>query len=142
MVNKLLNAVTIELHRTFGDSKYYYVENVKQNLTKPCFTIDMLSPLSRSRSPILYDRVMPIVVHYFTDNKVNPKNDCYKVAEEVIECLEYLPFQDTILRGENINWQIIDDDVLQILMTYRFTTISETNIDEAMGELVENIKHN
>ena len=121
MVNKVLNSVTVQLHSTFGDSYKYYVENVEQNLTKPCFTIDTIIPLQRSKSPVLYDRTMPMVIHYFTEDKKDTKTDCYAKAEQIVECLEYLPFQNTTLRGENISWQIVDE-VLQVFITYRFTT--------------------
>ena len=121
MVNSLLNAVTTQLGKTFGTSYRYYVEDVKQGLTTPCFTIDVLSPSERSKSPFLYDRTMPIVVHYFSDSKTNIKQDCYSKAEQVVECLEYLPLNENLIRGENISWQIADD-VLQIFVTYKFAT--------------------
>lgn len=121
MVNSILNSVTKQLGTRFGNTNRYYVENVKQGLTKPCFTVDMLLPLQRSKSRFLYDRTMPIVVHWFGDSKKTIKKDCYVMAEEVVECLEYLPFKNTILRGEDISWQITDD-VLQVFITYKFTT--------------------
>lgn len=140
MVNSLLNAVTTQLGKTFGTSYRYYVENVEQNLTKPCFTVDMLIPLQRSKSPVLYDRTMPIVVHYFSDSKTNLKQDCYSIGEQVVECLEYLPFKNTILRGQDISYQIVDD-VLQVFITYKFTTRLVTEEVDAMGECVENVHH-
>ena len=121
MVNKLLNAVTKQLGTTFGDKYRYYVENVEQNLTTPCFTIDTLLSMERSKSPVLYDRVHPLVIHYFSDNKINTKQDCYSVNERLLECLEYLPFGNTLLRGEDITYQMVDD-VLQVFVTYKFTT--------------------
>lgn len=138
MVNTLLNSVTKQLGTTFGTDYRYYVENVEQNLTKPCFTIDMLMPMERSKSPILYDRTMPIVVHYFSDSKTNLKQDCYSMAERVLECLEYLPYQNSILRGENISWQIVED-VLQIFITYRFTTVMSKETADNMEDILENI---
>ena len=121
MVNEILNAISTQLHASFGDTYKYYVENVEQNLKKPCFTIDTIIPLQRSKSSLLYDRTMPMVIHYFTDDMKDTKKDCYAVAEQVVECLEYLPFQTTTLRGEDISWQIVDE-VLQIFVTYKFTT--------------------
>lgn len=137
MVNSFLNSVTKQLGTTFGTDYRYYVENVEQNLTKPCFTIDVLMPMERSKSPVLYDRTMPLVVHYFSDSKTNLKQDCYSMAERVLECLEYLPYQNSILRGENISWQIVED-VLQIFITYRFTTVMSKETADNMGELLEN----
>ena len=140
MVISLLNAVTKQLGTTFGTGYRYYVENVEQNLTKPCFTIDMLMPMERSKSPVLYDRTMPLVVHYFSDSKTNLKQDCYSMAERIVECLEYLPYQRSILRGENISWQIVDD-VLQIFITYKFTTIKTDGTADNMEDIVESVVH-
>lgn len=138
MVNSLLDAVTTQLGTTFGANYRYYVENVEQSLHKPCFTIDMLSPSERSKSPILYDRTMPLVIHYFSDNKRNLKKDCYEMAERTLECLEYIPHENTILRGEDISWQMVDD-VLQILITYRFTTRMSKATEDNMEQLIENV---
>lgn len=137
MVNDVLNAITTQLHTAFGDSYRYYVEDVEQHLTKPCFTIDTIIPLQRSKSPFLYERTMPMVIHYFTDDKKDTKKDCYAKAESVVECLEYLPFKNTILRGEDISWQIVDE-VLQVFITYKFTTVKFTGENEpTMDDLVE-----
>ena len=136
----MLNAVTKQLGTTFGNSYRYYVENVQQELRKPCFTIDLLNPTLRSKSPVLYERTMPMVIHYFSDSKTDNKNDSYAMGERTIEALEYLPFKGTILRGEDISWQIVDD-VLQIFITYRFTTKLDTTNGEFMSEMVEVVSH-
>lgn len=138
MVNKVLNAVTTQLGTTFGTDYHYYVENVEQGLTKPCFTIDCIIPLMRSKSATLYDRTMPLVVHYFSDSKTNLKQDCYNIAERTLECLEYIPYENTILRGENISWQIVNN-VLQIFITYKFTTVMSKETEDNMTDIVESI---
>ena len=140
MVNKLLNAVTVQLYSKFGDPYKYYMETVEQKLTKPCFTADMIIPLQRSKSPVLYDRTMPIVIHYFTTDKKDTKADCYEKAEQIVECLEYLPFESTVLRGENISFEIVEE-VLQVFITYKFTTRLDTPIDDPMGEVVDIVNH-
>lgn len=136
MVNSILTAVTKRLGTTFGTSYRYYVENVEQGLQKPCFTVDMLTPLQRSRSPVLYDRTMPLVIHYFSGSEKDLKKDCYSMAEQIVECLEYLPFQTTKLRGEDISWQIVDD-VLQVFVTYKFMTKRVENNEIFMENLTE-----
>lgn len=138
MVNSFLDAVTTRLGTTFGTDYRYYVEDVEQNLKTPCFTIDVLIPLERSRSPRLYDRTMPLVIHYFSDSKTNLKRDCYNIAERVLECLEYVPYQNTMLRGEDISWQIVDG-VLQIFITYRFRTVMSKETEDNMEDILENI---
>ena len=139
MVNSILNAVTKQLGTTFGNSYRYYVEDVEQGLVKPCFTAGLLIPLLRSRNHVLYDRTMPIVIHYFSDSKNKTKNDCYAKAEQIVECLEYLPFQGGLLRGEDISWQMVDD-VLQVFVTYKFMTQKITEEDE-MDTLDENVTY-
>lgn len=132
MVNEMLKGISNQLYDTFGTDYKYYVENVEQKLTKPCFTIDSIIPLQRSRSRVLYDRTIPVVVHYFTGDKENTKKDCYEKAELIVEALEFVPFHGSLLRGENISWQIIDD-VLQVFVTYKFITrkiiSNEDNMD-------------
>lgn len=142
MVNKILNAVTKQLGTTFGEKYHYYVENVEQNLTTPCFTVDMVLPLQRSKSPVLYDRTMPLVIHYFSDSKTNLKSDCYRVAERVNECLELLPFENTLIRGEDVSWHMVDD-VLQMFITYKFTTKKDiTPMDEMADVLTQVARSN
>lgn len=140
MVNKILNAITIQLYSTFGDNYKYYMENVEQNLTKPCFTVNTLIPIQRRRSPMLYDRTMPMIIHYFTDDKKDTKADCYAKAEQMAECLELLPFEGTLLRGENISWQIVDE-VLQVFITYKFTTKLDIPEEDSMSEVVKTVNH-
>ena len=140
MVNLILNSVTKRLGTTFGKSYHYYVEDVEQGLVKPCFTVDLLIPLQRSKSPVLYDRTMPIVVHYFSDSNNDIKNNLYKMGEQIVECLEYLPFGDTTIRGEDVSWQIVDD-VLQVFITYKFTTKLVTPTEETPEELVTSVVH-
>ena len=140
MVESILNAVTKQLGTTFGNKYHYYVEDVEQGLTKPCFTVDVLIPLQRSKSSVLYDRTMPIVIHYFSDSKTNSKQDCYSMSERIVECLEYLPFKEALIRGEDISWHIVDD-VLQVFVTYKFTTKKITTEEVSIETLENNLTH-
>lgn len=140
MVNKIFDAITIQLYETFGEDYTYYVEDVKQELSKPCFTVDTLIPLQRSRSAILYDRTMPMVIHYFSGDTVNTKKDCFAVAERLVECLEYLPVMGAFIRGDDISWQLVDD-VLQVFVTYRFRTIDDRNKEDAMDEMENTVSN-
>lgn len=136
MVNSILNAVTKQLGTNFGDTYHYYVEDIEQKFTKPCFTVDMLLPVQRSRSPVLYDRVMPLVLHYFTDNEATTKQELYDKAEQLFDCLEHLNFEGDLLRGEDISWRITEG-VLQFFITYRFIAkrvTAENDLFEVLEE--------
>jgi len=134
MVNEMLKGISNQLYDVFGADYKYYVENVEQKLSKPCFTIDSIIPLQRSRSRVLYDRTIPVVVHYFTGEKEITKKDCYEKAELIVEALEYVPFHGYLIRGENISWQIVDD-VLQVFVTYKFITKKLTSNEDDMEAL-------
>ena len=137
MVNDILDAITKQLDSTFGDSYRYYVENVEQDLQKPCFTVDVLEPRQRSINYYRYRRTMPIVVHYFNAERDTNKKDSYAMAERLVECLEYLTFKDTLLRGEGISWQIVEG-VLQLFITYSFNTIKQ--VDKTNMEVLAETK--
>lgn len=141
MVGKLLNAITKHLGESFGNSYKYYVEDVEQGLKKPCFTIQPLETSMRSRSAIQYDRSVPLVIHYFNDKKESLKKDSYNIGEELAETLEYLPFEGTFLRGENISYHMVED-VLQLFITYQFKTqkiVDETTLMDGIEST--DIKH-
>lgn len=136
MVNEMLKGISTQLYEVFGADYKYYVENVEQKLTKPCFTIDSIMPLQRSRNRVLYERTIPVVVHYFSNEKSTTKADCYAKVEMVVEALEYVPFHGKLIRGEDISWQLVDD-VLQVFVTYRFITKKLTSNEDNMEDLIE-----
>lgn len=135
MVTTLLDAVTKQLGKKFGTSYHYYMEDVEQNFIEPCFTVDALLPIQRSKSPVLYDRTIPLIIHYFTDNEKIKKRELYNMGELLAECLEYLNVDDDLLRGRDISWRVTEG-VLQFFITYKFTTI-KTGLDKEPMELLE-----
>lgn len=142
MLDSVIKAVTRQLGKTFGNPYKYYVENIEQGMIKPCFVTTPRISTMRSTSPVLYNRTFPLVIHYFSDSKQNLKVDCYSMGEKVLECLEYLPFQDTLLRGEDISYELVED-VLQVFITYRFVTRKVVNEEsDAMETFDETITHN
>lgn len=132
----MLKGISTQLFDVFGADYKYYVENVEQKLSKPCFTIDTITPLQRSRSRVLYDRTIPVVVHYFSNEKSSTKQDCYNKAELIVEALEYVPFHGALIRGEDISYQLVDD-VLQVFVTYKFITKKLTSNEDNMEYLME-----
>lgn len=126
MVNNVLNSISKSLYDTFGNEYRYYVENMEQNTNSKCFHISVLNPICRSVSSKDYYRIVPCVIHHFTDDKVNTNKTCYSIGEQVLNSLEYLEVDGQLIRAEDMSYTLIDD-VLQIFLTYRFwTTIPET----------------
>lgn len=135
MVNLILNAVTKQLGTKFGTTYHYYKEDVEQNFIEPCFTVDARLPTQRSRSPVMYDRSIPLIIHYFTNNEKTRKQELYDMGEQLYECLEYLNIDGDLLRGEDMSWRITEG-VLQFFVTYEFMTKRVNNDQNAM-ELLE-----
>lgn len=133
VVSDFLDQITIALHEEFGSGYKYYVEEVEQKASKPCFVVGTLNPMITSRNPTVYRRVVPVVVHYFTNKKntVNAKEDCYSIAERLWNKLEYLSDGEHIVRGEEMYWEIVEG-VLQFFITYTFDV--ERVIDETLME--------
>lgn len=136
MVNLILDSITKQLGTTFGTNYRYYVEDVEQGLERPAFHIGTRGLTMRSISPTLYNRRFPMVIHYFSDDKVNNKKDCYAKCAEILDCIEYLPVENTILRGEEISWQMVED-TLQIFITYRVITQKVKVEEDDMDALIQ-----
>lgn len=117
-VSDVINTITKTLHNEFGNDFKYYVEIIPQNSNKPCFVVSTLLDLINAKSPVLYDRTIPIIIHYFT-NANKSILDNFNVAERLWDCLEYITNDEIILRGRDISWEIVEN-VLQFSITYKF----------------------
>ena len=139
MVNKTINAVIAALHNTFGDDYSYLKENNEQGLPTPCFLISLLRPTSRGSLWRTYSRVMPIVINYFPKSDVRPKNECYDIGERALEAVEVIEIEGVKVSGTDLEIQLVDDNVLQIFVTYDFWTQTVREPDEPVEELVSDI---
>ena len=139
MVNKTINAVIAALHNTFGDDYSYLKENNEQGLPTPCFLVSLLRPTSRGSLWRTYSRVMPIVINYFPKSDVRPKNECYDIGERALEAVEVIDIEGVKVSGTDLEIQLVDDNVLQIFVTYDFCTQTVREPDEPVEELVSDI---
>ena len=139
MVNKTINAVIAALHNTFGDDYSYLKENNEQRLPTPCFLVSLLRPTSRGSLWRTYSRVMPIVINYFPKSDVRPKNECYDIGERALEAVEVIEIEGVKVSGTDLEIQLVDDNVLQIFVTYDFWTQTIREPDEPVEELVSDI---
>lgn len=139
MVNKTINAVIAALHNTFGDDYSYLKENNEQGLPTPCFLVSLLRPTSRGSLWRTYSRVMPIVINYFPKSDVRPKNECYDIGERALEAVEVIEIEGVKVSGTDLEIQLVDDNVLQIFVTYDFWTQTVREPDEPVEELVSDI---
>lgn len=139
MVNKTINAVITALYNTFGDDYSYLKENNEQGLPTPCFLVSLLRPTSRGGLWRTYNRVMPIVINYFPKSDLRPKNECYDIGERALEAVEVIEIEGVKVSGTDLEIQMLDDNVLQIFVTYDFWTQTVREPDEPVEELVSDI---
>ncbi len=127
MVNTILSSISKALYTKFGDTYHYYVEDVEQGTKTPCFHIEVLNPMFRSTNHKDYYWTMPVVLHFFTNDKVNTNKTCFDIGQQTLECLEYLKTDKLLLRGRDMNFTMVDD-VLQVFITYNFWTENPEDI--------------
>lgn len=139
MVNKTINAVIAALHNTFGDDYSYLKENNEQGLPTPCFLVALLRPTSRGGMWRTYNRVMPIVINYFPKSDIRPKNECYDIGERALEAVEVIEIEGVKVSGTDLEIQVIDENVLQIFVTYDFWTQTVKETPETIEEMVNKI---
>lgn len=134
MTNLITDSITTQLGDCFGANYCYYIEEVRQGLQKPCFLIETITPRMRSCSPTRYERTVPIVVSFYNENEEYVKQD-NTIAEQIIECLEYLNVGDALIRAEDISTDF-ESDVLKVFLTYRFTTEKVLESDDDNMEIL------
>lgn len=139
MVNKTINAVITALYNEFGDGYAYLKENNEQGLPTPCFLVSLLRPTSHGGFWRTYNRVMPIVINYFPQSDIRPKHECYDVGERALEAVEVIEIEGVKVSGTDLEIQLIDDNVLQIFVTYDFWTQTVGKPTEPVEELVSDI---
>ena len=76
-------------------------------------------------------------MHYFPASNLEPKQECYGVAERLYDCLEHITVQGSTSRGTQMKFTV-EDGVLIFLVNYDMFVykVEETT---AMGELSSNI---
>ena len=94
-----------------------YGEETKQGLEEPCFFVKCLNPTNKLFLGKRYFRKNSFVVQYFPKSKHSPNAECYEVGEELMQCLEYIPVLDAMLRGTAMNYEVIDG-VLNFFVNY------------------------
>lgn len=138
MLNEIIEGISLQLNRVFGDGYPVYQNEVAQGLEEPCFFIAVLKP---EVSPLLGRRAMlrnPFVVQYFpTDPGQN--EEMYQVAERLTEALEFITLRNgDLLHGIGMSYEAVDG-VLHFFVSYHLPLIrpvEQTNM-ETLEALVD-----
>lgn len=134
MVNKIIDGISIKINELFGDNYYIYSENVKQGFKEPCFFISLLKPSSTPKLGNRSLREYNFGIQYFPSSSNSKNTEMYEVSEKLISGLEYISFENKLLRGSNINAEIVDD-VLHFFIKYSLFVVQKEEDEELFGSL-------
>lgn len=137
MIDEIIAGISLALNAEFGDDVKIYPEQQKQGFEGPCFFILSIQPSDDLFLGKRHFRRYPFVVHYFPASDLEPKQECYGVAERLYDCLEHITVQGSPSRGTQMKFTV-EDGVLIFLVNYDMFVykVEETT---AMGELSNNI---
>ncbi|MBE6070053.1 MAG: hypothetical protein E7211_20545 [Clostridium lundense] len=121
MINDIVVGIAQALNAEFGDNYEIYCEEVEQDLKEPCFLITLLEATNRQIVGNRYMRTHPFAIQYFPSIS-NKKSECNDVQDRLYSALEYIDFQDGMLKGTSMNGSVVDG-VLHFMVDYNFTVI-------------------
>lgn len=117
MINKLIDAISVKLHQTFGDNYKYYSESIEQGFEEPCFFIKLITSTQGRKSQIRYLKGQKFDIHYFP-SEVDKNLEMLDVIEKLNDVLEYVTDADVnIYAGSNISSEIVDE-VLHFFVSF------------------------
>ena len=120
MINSILDAISITLDAEFnvsdGDAYEIHTEEIKQDLTEPCFFIACLNPTTKLFLGKRYFRSNSFCIQYFPESDKKQK-ECNAVAERMTWCLEVITMGDDPIRGTKMKYEVVDG-VLQFFINY------------------------
>lgn len=115
MQNELIIAVTKALYKEFGDNYTYYVNEVKQGLKVPCFFVYLVSGDQKQLVGNRYYRTHLLDICYIPSDFKHA--ELLDVADTLKFALEYVQIDDGLLRGVDMNHEIVDG-VLHFFVNY------------------------
>lgn len=134
MVNKIIDGISIKINELFGDNYYIYSENVKQGFKEPCFFISLLKPSSTPKLGNRSLREYNFGIQYFPSSSNSKNAEMYEVSEKLTSGLEYIYFENKLLRGSTIKAEIVDD-VLHFFIKYSLFVVQKEEDEELFGSL-------
>ncbi len=133
MVNDIFDGISIKLNEEFGDTFPIYSEQVDQNFTEKCFFIDLQKSSVRQYVGNRYLRNYPFDIRFFPIENNNKTAQIADVADRLIQCLEYITVNGNLVRGINMNYEIVDD-VLHFMVEYNIIVLY-VDVVEMMEDL-------
>ncbi|HCQ6376188.1 TPA: hypothetical protein OL524_003645 [Clostridioides difficile] len=128
MLNNIIDGISVKLDKSFGEKYTIYSEDVEQGINEPCFFICPLNPSKVSYPNNRELKKNSFDVHYFPYSK-DKSFEINEIAEMLLEELEYIEIDGELVRGTNMNYEIIDN-VLHFFVDYNYFTVKSNNTDK------------
>jgi len=140
MVNKIITGISQKIDEVFNsvnEDYTIYTENVEQDLKEPCFFIFSLKPDSTKLVGNRYKRNYSFDIHYLPKDLGNANNECNEVAEKLMDELEYITVDGSLVRGTEMSGETVDN-VLHFFINFNMIVRKDIPKEDSM----ENVKVN
>ena len=117
MINSIIEAISRAIRKEFGSGYTNYMEEVKQDLRKPCFFILCINPANKLFLRKRYFRTNQFCIQYFPESRNNKRRECNDTAERLMTCLKWLKILGKPVMGTNMEYEIVDD-ILHFFVNY------------------------
>ncbi|MBY2719531.1 hypothetical protein KWX62_19715 [Clostridioides difficile] len=128
MLNNIIDGISVKLDKSFGNEYTIYSEDVEQGINEPCFFIVPINsskvsyPSGRELKKNSFDV-------YYLPRSEDKNFEINEIAEMLLEELEYIEIDEDLVRGTNMNFEIVDN-VLHFFVDYNYFTIKSNDTDK------------
>lgn len=134
MYNEIVDALTGKLAELFPECPVH-TDTVEQGLEEPCFIVNMLEPSEERVMGQRYFRKTGFCVQYLPGKAAQVSRELNRVAEILMEGLEYITQEDgKLLRGSGRSFRTVEG-MLLFNVSYNMYVLREREKAETMGHL-------
>ena len=140
--NDIISIITYTIKTNFPDARDVYKENVPQNFKPPAFLIEEIEGKYNHAIGRKYKKHVSLSIKYFPNYKLNSNQDMHNVADKLTEILELMQYKEMVIKGQNMNSKITDDNVLHFFIDIKVSTLKDkyTNKFRELKEVDVSVK--
>lgn len=140
MLTKIKDGILLKLNQGFGEQYRVYVDKPEQDFIKPCFWVKVTQSINTQKSPRKYKRESSIDIQYFPNLDAG-NAQVYEVVEKLFEILEYIPFENELLRASDMKFQLVDNE-FHFSIHYNVFLLRMSEAQEYMEDLTVDMEVN
>ncbi|MEY8524571.1 DUF6838 family protein [Lachnospiraceae bacterium 38-10] len=139
MINSIIEAISRAIRKEFGSRYTNYMEEVKQDLRKPCFFILCVNPTSKLFLRKRYLRTNQFCIQYFPESRNDKRRECNDTAERLMSCLKWISISGKPAIGTKMEYEIVDG-ILHFFVNYDMYVFEKSDPLPRMENLKEKIR--